>query len=188
MCACLTTESIQCISAILMFEMQHREDQAISLCRDGSLLQPSSVWQLCNQNTFCAFGFIAHISHIFKWCHIPGVDTVLHCEVMCLAWSLSSICVVFFIDSHYIGSHVWCTARGLRIIGACLSHSHVHRRTNNTNIIKWSSQLSALQHQKHLVVDSIYVKVQILCKKTACLKKYPSFISTVVNCVLLLAN
>lgn len=163
MCACLTTENLQCISAILMFDMQHREDQAISLCRDGSLLQPLSVWQLCNQNTFCAFGFIAHISHIFKWCHIPGVDTVLHCEVMCLAWSLSSICVVFFIDSHYIGSHVWCTARGLRIIGACLSHSHAHRRTNNTNIIKWSSQLSALQHQKYLVVDSIYLKVLILC-------------------------
>lgn len=113
-------------------------------------------------------GLLNHISHIFNWRHIPGVDTVLHCEVMCLAWSPSSICVVFFIDSHYIGSHVWCTARGLKIIGACLSHSHTHRRTNNTNIIKWSSQLSALQHQNHLVVDSIYVKVLRLCKETAC--------------------
>lgn len=68
-----------------------------------------------------------------------GADTVLHCEVniQCV-FSLKSMkrFVFFFIDSHYIGSQMWCTARGLKIRGVCSSHSRRHKRTNNTNIVK----------------------------------------------------
>lgn len=141
LCVCMTAENIQCIYCHI--DARHAEERGSSqfpLQRQLFITALVCLTVMQSKEFLCIWVYYSHISRIQVKPHswvLTQCCTVKSTFGMCLVWSPWSICVVFsFVDSHYIGLQMWCTGRGLKIRGVCSSHSHRHKRTNNTNIVK----------------------------------------------------